>query len=78
MRPTTDFAPADAHDLPTTVAAALVTVALLFAAVVAVAAPATALTVAGTVAVVLGAQRLTTAYRTRVRERTLHRANPAK
>jgi uncharacterized protein YciW len=77
MRETTNLAPLDAHDLPATVTAALVVVALLVAAVVAAGAPSTALTVAGTVVAVDGAQRLTTTYRTRMPERTLRHAHPA-
>ena len=77
MRETTNLAPLDAHDLPATVTAALLVVALLVAAVAAASAPSTAFTVAGTVVAVTGAQRLTTTYRTRVRERTLRHAHPA-
>lgn len=77
MRETTELAPTDAHDMATTVTTALLVVTLVVGAVAAAGAPITALTVAGTAVAVLGAQRLTTVYRTRVRERTVRRAHPA-
>jgi glucose dehydrogenase len=63
MRPDTSHAPADAHSLRTTVAAAALVVAVTFATVAVAAAPRTTATVAATTVAVLGVQRGIAAYR---------------
>ncbi|GAA0285901.1 hypothetical protein [Halobacterium noricense] len=63
MRPGTAHAPADAHSLRTTVAAAALVVAVTLATVAVAVAPGTTATVAATTVVVLGIQRGVAAYR---------------